>query len=74
MTKGPGLGIDPSKPMMISETGSVLYPDDAQKTAGWYAGIPATLSKYPQIKGVTLGTARRATPATIASSVTRPCS
>ncbi len=52
--KGPALGIDPGKPMMISETGSVLYADDAQKTAGWYAGIPATLSKYPQLKGVTL--------------------
>ena len=50
--QGPGLGIDVSKPMMISETGSAKYPDDMSKTANWYAAIPATLAKYPQLKAV----------------------
>jgi beta-mannanase len=53
-TQGPGLGIDPDKPMMISETGSVTYVDDPARTALWYASIPSTLEKYPQVKAVTL--------------------
>lgn len=52
--QGPTRGIDPDKPMMISETGSVLYSGDPQRTARWYAAIPTTLAKYPQIKAVTL--------------------
>ena len=51
---GAEFGIDATKPMMISEAGSVLYPDDAQKTADWYAEIPSVLRKYPQIKAVGL--------------------
>lgn len=51
---GPGLGIDASKPMMISETGSAQYPTDPKRTADWYAQIPATLQQYPQIKAVGL--------------------
>lgn len=53
-TRGAALGIDPTKPMMISETGSVLYVDDPARTARWYSGIPSTLTKYPQIKAVSL--------------------
>ena len=51
---GPQLGIDPDKPVMISETGSVLYADDAERTAAWYAAIPATLARFPQVKAVGL--------------------
>lgn len=51
---GPALGIDPDKPAMISESGSVLYPDDAQRTANWYRSIPSVLRKYPQVKAITL--------------------
>lgn len=51
---GPGLGIDPSKPMMISEAGSVLYSNDLAKTADWYRQIPKVLPKYPQIQAITL--------------------
>jgi hypothetical protein len=47
------LGIDTTKPMMISETGSVLYPD-AARTAAWYAAIPRVLRTMPQIKAVSL--------------------
>jgi hypothetical protein len=47
------LGIDTTKPMMISETGSVLYPD-AARTAAWYTSIPKALRKMPQIKAVSL--------------------
>ncbi|MGL5828779.1 MAG: glycoside hydrolase family 26 protein [Angustibacter sp.] len=52
--QGPELGIDPNKPMMISETGSAKYPDDPERTAQWYADIPGALAKYPQIKAVGL--------------------
>jgi hypothetical protein len=52
--RGPALGIDPSKPMMISETGSVLYAGNPRRTADWYAGIPSALRAYPQIKAVSL--------------------
>ncbi len=52
--RGPALGMDPSKPMMISETGSAKYADDPERTAKWYADIPPTLADYPQIKAVGL--------------------
>jgi hypothetical protein len=52
--RGPALGIDADKPMMISETGSAKYANDLGKTAGWYAAIPSVLAKYPQIKAVGL--------------------
>jgi hypothetical protein len=47
------LGIDTTKPMMISETGSVLYPD-AARTAAWYRAIPNVLRTMPQVKAVSL--------------------
>ncbi len=53
-TKGPSLGIDPNKPMMISESGSVLYANDPALTADWYSQIPGVLKQYPQIKAFTL--------------------
>jgi hypothetical protein len=40
--------------MMISEAGSVVYPNDPGRTAAWYAEIPSVLEKYPQIKAVGL--------------------
>lgn len=52
--KGPKLGIDPNKPMMISESGSVLYTADPGLTAAWYTQIPGVLKEYPQIKAFTL--------------------
>lgn len=51
---GKEYGINPDKPMMISESGTVLYPGDPQRTAKWYAEVPSVLSKYPQIRAVTL--------------------
>jgi len=60
--RGPALGIDASKPMMISETGSVTYAASPELTADWYAAIPSTLDRYPQVKGVTLW-----------NSVSEPC-
>jgi hypothetical protein len=52
--RGPSLGMDTEKPMMISETGSAKYEDDPGRTADWYASIPGTLRDFPQIKAVTL--------------------
>lgn len=48
------LGIDASKPMMISEAGSVVYPNDPTLTASWYQQIPAVLAAHPQIKAIGL--------------------
>jgi hypothetical protein len=53
-TDGPKLGMDPTKPMMISESGSVAYPGDLAKSAGWYSSIPSVLASYPQIKAFAL--------------------
>ena len=52
--QGPAVGMDATKPIMISEVGSAQYADDPQRSADWYAQIPATLQKYPQIKAVAL--------------------
>jgi hypothetical protein len=52
--RGPSVGMDTSKPMMISETGSVRYTASPDLAANWYAAIPATLRRYPQIKAVGL--------------------
>jgi hypothetical protein len=52
--RGPSFGIDPSKPMMISEAGSVKFAVQSDLAADWYAAIPSALRKYPQIKAVTL--------------------
>ncbi|MEO7060122.1 MAG: hypothetical protein ABI083_10400 [Lapillicoccus sp.] len=51
---GPAAGIDPGKPMMISETGTAQYPDAPATSAQWYADIPVALKAYPQVKAVTL--------------------
>ncbi|GAB3560768.1 hypothetical protein GCM10027344_14100 [Spelaeicoccus albus] len=51
---GAKYGIDARKPMMISESATVLYPQDPERTAQWYADIPRVLSKYPQIRAITL--------------------
>jgi hypothetical protein len=52
--QGAAAGIDTSKPMMVSETGSVQYQSDLGRTADWYASIPQVLRQYPQIKAVGL--------------------
>lgn len=51
---GPGLGIDVTKPKMISETGSVVYPDDPALTARWYAEMPDVLRRHPDVVAVGL--------------------
>jgi beta-mannanase len=53
-TRGPALGIDTSKPLMLSEVGSAHYPGYMSLTAGWYLGIPPSLQAYPNIKAVAL--------------------
>jgi len=55
---GPAVGMDSAKPIMISETGSAQYAGDPQRSADWYAQIPTTLQKYPQIKAVGLWASR----------------
>jgi hypothetical protein len=40
--------------MMISESGSVAYPNDLAKSADWYSSIPGVLANYPQIKAFAL--------------------
>jgi hypothetical protein len=48
-------GIDLDKPMMISETGTVVLPGGvASPTDTWYDDVPAVLQQEPQIKAVTL--------------------
>jgi hypothetical protein len=51
---GHEVGMDADKPMMISETGSVVYPNNSALTAQWYAQMPAVLERFPQIKAVGL--------------------
>ncbi len=51
---GPPLGIDVSKPMMISEAGSVVYSGDPGLTAKWYQQIPGVLAQHPQIRAIAL--------------------
>jgi len=52
--KGPEHGIDPDKPIMIGEMGTVHIPGDPQATREWYADIPQTLRKYDRIRAVQL--------------------
>jgi hypothetical protein len=50
-------GIDLDKPMMISETGTVVLPGSHgtdSPTATWYDSVPAVLRREPGIKAVTL--------------------
>lgn len=51
-TDGPKLGIDTSKPLMISEMGTVDDPGDPQRRVDWYKAVPQVLAKYPQVKAV----------------------
>ena len=51
---GADVGMDPNKPVMISEAGTMRYPNDPDRSAGWYTQIPALLRAYPQIKAVGL--------------------
>ncbi len=41
-------------PMMISESGTSQLPGDTARTAQWFADIPDTLRRYPQVKAVGL--------------------
>jgi hypothetical protein len=54
LSDGRSHGIDIQKPMMISEAGSVAYPDDLARTASWYQDIPQVLAQYPGIRAITL--------------------
>ncbi|KRF13765.1 hypothetical protein ASG90_13070 [Nocardioides sp. Soil797] len=47
-------GIDASKPMMISETGTVVHPERPSLATEWYQEMPAVLAAHPQIRAVTL--------------------
>lgn len=60
-TRGKAIGMDPSKPMMISEAGSVRYATAPDLSADWYAAIPSALRNYPQVKAVTLWDSATAT-------------
>jgi hypothetical protein len=51
---GPAAGIDITKPMMISEAGSMVFSKQPDLTAQWYAKIPSVLRRYPQIRAITL--------------------
>ncbi|MER7073565.1 hypothetical protein [Terrabacter sp. NPDC000476] len=51
---GARVGIDLSKPQMISESGSVKDPSNPDRRAAWYRDIESALSRYPQIKAVGL--------------------
>jgi hypothetical protein len=54
MAHGSSSGIDVRKPMMISESASVIYPGQPTLTARWYAGMPGVLATHPRIKAVAL--------------------
>ncbi|WP_309485801.1 glycoside hydrolase family 26 protein [Marinitenerispora sediminis] len=51
-TEGPKHGIDPDKPVMIGEMGTVPIPGDPQATAAWYAEIPEVLRGYERVRAV----------------------
>ncbi|MDA2805977.1 glycoside hydrolase family 26 protein [Nocardiopsis suaedae] len=50
--EGPKHGIDPDKPVMIGEMGTVPIPGDPMATAKWYADIPQVLKRYERVKAV----------------------
>ncbi|GAB3452371.1 hypothetical protein GCM10027570_30560 [Streptomonospora sediminis] len=52
--QAPEHGIDPGKPVMIGEMGTVPIPGDPQATREWYADIPGTLRDYHRIRAVQL--------------------
>jgi hypothetical protein len=52
MANGSSRGIDASKPMMISEAASTIYPSQPSLTARWYSGMAAVFANHPRIKAV----------------------
>ncbi|MBB6173505.1 hypothetical protein HNR23_003565 [Nocardiopsis mwathae] len=52
--EGPKHGIDPEKPVMIGEMGTVPIPGDPEATYDWYAAIPEVLPRYERIRAVKL--------------------
>lgn len=52
--EGPEHGIDPDKPVMIGEMGTVPIPGAPEATKEWYADIPEALQKYERIRAVKL--------------------
>jgi hypothetical protein len=55
---GPWIGIDISKPFMLSEFGTVAHPSDAAETANWYTDIPTALSQFPRLRALQLWNGR----------------
>lgn len=53
-TEGRHHGIDPSKPYMISEMGSVLFRDDPSLTARWYDELVSQAKRFPGVRAVKL--------------------
>ena len=51
---GADAGIDVSKPMMISESGTVQLPGTSSPSHTWYDAAPELLRTHPQIEAVTL--------------------
>jgi len=52
--EGPKHGIDPAKPVMIGEMGTVPIPKGKGSTEEWYAEIPKVLPEYERVKAVKL--------------------
>ncbi|WP_415840210.1 glycoside hydrolase family 26 protein, partial [Nocardiopsis gilva] len=52
--EGPKHGIDPEKPVMIGEMGTVPIPGNPRATYDWYAEIPEVLPKYERVRAVKL--------------------
>ncbi|GAA3742377.1 hypothetical protein GCM10022402_22580 [Salinactinospora qingdaonensis] len=53
-TEGPNHGIDPDKPVMIAEMGTVPIPRDPQAARRWYTEIPEVLREYERVRAVQL--------------------
>lgn len=51
---GPARGIETSKPMMLSEVGTVQDPSRPRAAAQWFGQVPSILRRFPQIKAVTI--------------------
>ncbi|MBM6402704.1 hypothetical protein JQN72_00400 [Phycicoccus sp. CSK15P-2] len=52
--EGPRHGIDPEKPLMVSELGGILAEDAPMTRQQWYAQIPAMLRERPRIRALGL--------------------
>ncbi|MDS1269810.1 glycosyl hydrolase [Lipingzhangella sp. LS1_29] len=51
---GESHGINPDKPVMVGEMGTVPLPDDPRGTFNWYREIPEVLRELDRIQGVKL--------------------